>query len=120
MLTNFKFRTKYYIEAGLKIYFEKIGEFHIPIMITNLLPNFEQEVKIKNTNGIITIKLHELSLIFFLTIYSFAVSLFVFILEMIIYYAKNYKRINNKTKRLIYSLDRVFTTKKNKKNKNRD
>ena len=94
--------------------------FHVPIMINNLVPNFEEEVNIKDTNRIITIELNQLSLIFFLTIYCFGVSLFVFILEIIIYYAKNYKHINNKTKRLINSLDLSIYNKKDKKNKNSD
>ena len=120
MLTNFNIRTKYYIESGLEIYFEKAAEFYVPIMVNNLQPNFEEEVNIKDKNRIITIELNQLSLIYFLTIYCFAVSLFVFILEIIIYYAKNYKRINNKTKRLINSLDLRIYNKKDKKNKKSD
>ena len=117
MLTNFNIRTKYYIESGLEIYFEKATEFYIPILINNLQPNFKEESNFKDKNRIITIELNQLSLIYFLTIYCFAVSLFVFILEIIIYYAKNYKRINNKTKRLINSLDLSIYNKKDKKNK---
>ena len=117
MLANFNFRINYYIECGLKIYFDKINEFHIQIMVNNLLPNFEEEANIKDTNRVITIELNQLSLIFFLTIYCFAVSLFVFILEIIIFYAKNYKRKNNKTKRLINSLDLGIYNKKDKNKK---
>ena len=117
MLTNFNIRTKHYVEAGLNIYFDKINEFHIQIMVNNLQPNFEEEVDIKDKKRIIIIELNDLSLIFFLTIYCFGISLFVFILEIIIYYAKNYKRINDKTKKLINSLDSSVYSKKDKKNK---
>ena len=117
MLTNFNIRTKYYVEAGLNIYFDKINEFHVQIMVNNLQPNFEEEVNIKNKKQIITIELNDLSLIFFLTIYCFGISLFVFILEIIIYYAKNYKRINKKAKTLVNPLDLSIYNKKNKKNK---
>ena len=79
---NSNFRTKHYIESGLRVYWEKITDFHTPIMILSLQPNFEQEVNIKNKNGIITIQLNNMSLIFFLIIYCFAFTIFVLILEI--------------------------------------
>ena len=81
-------------------------------MITHLQPNFERDANIKNTNGIVTIKLNELSLIFFLIIYCFAITLLIFILEFIINYAKNYRIINNKNKQLIRKFVQMFKRKR--------
>ena len=81
-------------------------------MITKLQPNFERDANIKNTNGIVTIKLNELSLIFFLIIYCFAITLLIFILEFIINYAKNYRIINNKNKQLIRKFVQMFKRKR--------
>ena len=88
LTTNFNFRTKHYIESGLKVYWEKINEFQTPIMIYKFHPNFEEEANIKNKDSIIAIELNDLSLIFFLIIYCFTFTLFIFILEILIFALK--------------------------------
>ena len=63
-------------------------------MIYKFHPNFEEEANIKNKDSIIAIELNDLSLIFFLIIYCFTFTLFIFILEILIFRIKIHKLSN--------------------------
>ena len=86
----FNFRSKHWVEAGLRVYWFKVNQFTIPILFASFVPNFDELADMNNKNDKTTIELNDLSLIFFFWISFLAIALIVFILELLNFYFKVY------------------------------
>ena len=82
---DFNFRSKHWVESGHRVYWQKVNQILIPLLITLIDPNYNEIFNTKDSNKKITININDLSFIFIILICCLIISLVIFIIEILLF-----------------------------------